>query len=271
MLQQVTAAAISVMLAFALSPADTTAGTTTDDSTTTVVKPTTYVLKSVTSAKSNGFMVNLYKGTFKYNKKQLLKQYKPTGSKAMKYTYTTDNRLKTIKQSKAKTTFTTTAAGVLKKAVYSTGSGKAANTYKRSGSKVKSYKSKQSSGTTKYTLKYSKGRVVSETIKPGSLKRALTCAYDKRGNLTQWVYTYYFSTGSVSITVNIKNKYDKNGNLKKRTVSSPGSSAKAVYKYTYEKVEVADKAMKKLVDAQQWALANKNLNFAVGAGPDLLL
>ena len=99
--------------------------------------------------------------------------------------------------------------------------------------------------TTTTTFSYKSGRV-SKSVTNGSVTR--TFAYDKNGNLSK--------VGNVKY----KNTY-KSGRLAKTTYTSSGATVVRTYKYKKAKVPAS---VAKLVEAQQWAIANENLNFAFG-------
>lgn len=96
-----------------------------------------------------------------------------------------------------------------------------------------------------YTYKYKNGRVVLRTWDNSKV----AYAYDSKGNLNSIGGSKY------------KNTYNAKKQLTKTSQSATGYKYSKTYKYKAIKVKasVADK-----VQAQQWALINKNLNFALG-------
>ncbi|MBQ9002954.1 MAG: hypothetical protein IJ087_13970 [Eggerthellaceae bacterium] len=175
-----------------------------------------------------------------------LKSASTTGSGAVtsvSYAYGADGRI-----SKATTANTAAAGGVV-----GATSGTIMPTYK-SGKIVKlvstdkataNGQSTNSTVTTKYS--YKSGRVSKVA---SSLGVTRSYAYDANGNVSK--------VGSVKY----KNTYSK-GRLSKTTFSSNG--AKTVRTYKYKAVKVPASAVED-AEAQQWAIANENLNFAFGIG-----
>lgn len=137
------------------------------------------------------------------------------------------------------------------------------STYKTKSGKVVSItrKYKGGSGTVKYQLKYKGKKLV--TVKNLKYKNETTYAYDKKGNLSKVVTM----KGSTKVPIVHKNTY-KSGRVTKRvsTVKS-GHGSSTITTFSYKKISVP-KSMVKKVKAQQWAIVNGNLNFALGSWPE---
>ena len=278
---------MSAMLACALCPglavaAPLKAGTA--DSTQTLgtqAKTTAYVLTKVTMNKDDsqgGFQA----GKFGYHKNYLLKKVAYNNSTPITYQYNGTN-LSQLKQGTSKTRLSTTGKdGKIKKATWtmpnaSTKSIVDKMTYK--SGRVASYTETLTpmpgfgkGYVDKRTFTYSNGKVSKKTLKGRWSNETETYKYDDKGNLIDKKTVIKYKGGSNTSQFTIENTYDANENLSKRTVSNKESSEyenETTYTYHYKKVQV-DKSVASKIEAQQWALANLNLNFAIGIGTQLM-
>lgn len=195
-------------------------------------------------------------------------------SNAMAWTYDKNGSLLSAKGNDESWTFKTNGGGYLTKGVcvYMQGCNKEVLAYKASSGRVKSVAKSlytkwngpwEKAGTAKYAYTYKNGKLNVESYSIGSNKGSKTFSYDAKGNLAKMKD----SDGS---TLVLKNTYDPLGRLQKSAkTGSMGSSAMfpSTTTYKFKTIKVSERMAEK-VEAQQWALLNMNINFALG-GHDL--
>ena len=288
-MRQIAAVALSAILVFGLTPGPAFANLSSSGAPDNLASyqpaeskkesaVTVYVMASETSV-VKGMDIN-ETTTYTVNEKGLLvsrtattKQPQLTASVTTDWTYNKNNDAKNVVtsalSSSAKKTLSYTKAGALKadkqELPYSGFRGMSAykTSYKTKKGKVTLAKRTTDTFGTKTTttskFKYKNGRVASIVNTSGTFTGTQEYSYNKKGDL---VKTLTFK-GAANIPITHKLTY-KNGRVVKRvsTVQSD-SGTSTVSKFKYKAVKVPKSLVKK-VKAQQWALVNGDLNFALG-------
>ena len=286
-LKNAVAAIVSVALTVTLSPmsalaqSTASAGVGLSKATVSAQAPktkTVYVVSGIDS--------NIGTSSFAYDGDGLLKKqtYNRPGStvtgvkKTARWSYDGKKRLRTVKEVSsyidrghtAVCKYTTNSKGVITKESYSekgawglsagrAGSKATVKYILRSGRIVGNEQTAQTGSSPRIgskTLAYKNGKVSSYTFAANNTKVPL--AYDKHGNLKRDGRSdWQAATGT------FENSYSPSGLLMSTVMRYKGIESSVMYNYTYKPIEVEKSNLAK-VNAQQWAIKNGNLNFALG-------
>ena len=238
---------------------------------TQAAKSEVYVITKV-ERDGNGITSALFGGTFKYAKNGLVTSVAVNDGAPVKYTYKNAN-IAQMKQGTSKTVVSTTSHGTLKKAVWTmpnSSTKSITDTFTSDNGRITSctetlvpMPNMGDGCTNKSTFTYTDGKISKETLKGTWVNTTYAYKYDKHDNLSAAsMKNAYMDKAQV---MPIKNTYDKEGKLKQRSFQDQYSSEPTTLTYKYKKIAV-DKKLAKKVKAQQWALVNGNLNFAIGVG-----
>ena len=250
----------------------------TPDLTTQATKTKAYVLKSITRESIYGhsddsstvytstysFNYNtkglLTKETVKQNGKTTVTRYSYTGDKLKKVVYPTSMATAKYDENGRLLQYTDeTTAGPnsgINSSVYSFSykSGKISSVCE---TQIHNFNGRVTTNTIDDALKYKNAKLVKTIRKAGDREYTFTYLYDEKGNVVKSKGMFGTST--------CKNTYNSRGLLAKQTynAATDNGTTKHEYTFTYEPIMVS-KSLASEVNAQRWALQNRNLDYTLG-------